>query len=313
MEKIRNLSKFIGNTPLLHFNVKYNDSTTNIYAKCEWFNYCGSVKDRAGILMIKNAGLKEGDEIVEVTSGNMGISLACLGAFLGLKVTIFMPKNMSSERKKLIRLYGAKLVICKNFEICFKKAENYSKKHNAVYIRQFENKYNKLAQKNIGKEIIKKIKPSAFVSGVGTGGTLMGAGGYLKKYGVKIIAIDPASSSLLTLGYKKGEHKIQGISDGIIPALYDKRIVDKIVLINDDDAIAMAQKLNKLGVPCGISGGANFLGCVLCGYKDVATVFADDNKKYLSTKLSTPVNSELVNNIEIKINNDWIGIQSLFI
>lgn len=301
MDKFDIISKFIGNTPLLKLNVKYNENTINVYAKCEWYNFSGSVKDRAAISMIRNMGVQSGDEIVEVTSGNMGISLASLGALLGIKVTIFMPKTMSEERKKLIKLYGANLILCDNFNDCFESAKKYSEKTGAKYVRQFENINNRRAQENIGKEILKEITPDAFVSGVGTGGTLSGAGGYLKKYGVHTIAIDPASSSLLTLGYSKGEHKIQGLSDGLIPALYDKELVEKIIPITDDDAIAMAQKLNKMGIPCGISGGANFLGCVLSGYKNVATVFADDNKKYLSTDLSVPITTPLIDNISISL------------
>lgn len=295
------LKTFVGNTPTLHVKTLYKGKTSHIYAKCEWYNFSGSVKDRAALLMLKVANLESGDEIVEVTSGNMGISLASLGAFLGLKVTIFMPKNMSDERKNLITLYGANLVLCNDFKECFDQAQKYAIEHKATYIRQFENENNKIAQENIGKEILKVVTPDAFVSGVGTGGTLSGAGGYLKQKGVKIIAIDPASASILTLGYSKGEHKIQGLSDGLIPKLYDESIVDKIIPITDDDAIAMAQKLNSMGIPCGISGGANFLGCVLSGYKNVATVFADDNKKYLSTDLSKIIHTKLVDEISISL------------
>ena len=301
MKHYEYLKNFVGNTPTLHVKTLYKGKISHIYAKCEWYNFSGSVKDRAALLMLKAANLKSGDEIVEVTSGNMGISLASLGAFLGLKVTIFMPKNMSDERKKLITLYGAKLVLCNGFKDCFEQAQKYAIEHNATYIRQFENQNNKIAQENIGKEILKVIIPDAFVSGVGTGGTLSGAGGYLKQKGVKIIAIDPDSASILTLGYSKGEHKIQGLSDGLIPKLYDESIVDKIIPITDDDAIAMAQKLNNMGIPCGISGGANFLGCVLSGYNNVATVFADDNKKYLSTDLSKIIHTNLVDEISISL------------
>ncbi len=303
MDKFESISKFIGNTPLLKLDVTYNENIVHVYAKCEWYNLSGSVKDRAALSMIKNINAKCGDEIVEVTSGNMGISLASIGALLKIKVTIFMPNTMSEERKKLIKLYGANLILCDDFDSCFESAKKYAEKNGAKYCRQFENDYNRLAQENIGKEILEKTTPDAFVSGVGTGGTLSGAGGYLKKHGVHIIAIDPASSSILTLGYSKGEHKIQGLSDGLIPALYNKDIVEKIIPITDDDALAMAQKLNKMGIPCGISGGANFLGSVLSGYNNVATVFADDNKKYLSTDLCVPVTTPLVEKISISLPN----------
>ncbi len=303
MDKFEYLQKFIGNTPILHLKTSYKTKTCDIYAKCEWYNFSGSVKDRAALLMLKSANLCAGKEVVEVTSGNMGISLASIGAFLNLKVTIFMPKSMSDERKNLITLYGANLVLCENFQKCFEMAEKYANQNNATYIRQFENPNNKIAQENIGKEILSEITPNAFISGVGTSGTLSGAGGFLKQKGIKIVAIDPASSSLLTLGYSKGEHKIQGLSDGLIPKLYDQTLVDKIIPISDDDAIAMAQKLNHMGIPCGISGGANFLGCVLAGYKTMATVFADDNKKYLSTDLSKTIHTTLVDEITISLPN----------
>ena len=301
MNRFEYLQKFIGNTPILELRVQCKNINKTIYAKCEWYNFSGSVKDRAALCMLENSGIKQGDEIVEVTSGNMGISLASLGAFLGLRVSIFMPKNMSEERQKIIKLYGAKLILCENFSQCFEYAQNYVQKTGAYYTKQFENKYNKIAQSKIGEEILQQCKVEAFVSGVGTSGTLSGAGELLKKNGIKLIAIDPASSSLLTLGKSIGEHKIQGLSDGIIPKLYNKNIVDEIIPIIDDDAIAMAQKLNSLGIGCGISGGANFLGCVLSNYKNVATVFADDNKKYISTDLVHEIHTQLVDSIKITL------------
>lgn len=301
-EKIEYLSHFIGNTPLLKISVKYAGVLKDIYVKCEWYNFSGSIKDRASLGMLKNyPQIESCKEICEVTSGNMGISLSALGAYLGLKVTIFMPKSMSEERKKLISLYGATLILCDDFADCFAKAEKYASEHDAFYCRQFENGNNSLAQQALGYEILKDCSAKCFVSGVGTSGTLSGAGSILKENGYKIVAIDPASSSLLTLGYSNGQHKIQGLSDGIIPKLYDRNLVDQIIPITDEDAIAMAQKLNALGIPCGISGGANFLGAVLCDEKTIATVFPDDNKKYLSTDLSKKSSTNLVDQIEILI------------
>ena len=301
-KKFEYLKNFIGKTPLLHVKIKFNGKIKDIFVKCEWYNFSGSVKDRAALNMLKNAYLegkfKENQEIIEVTSGNMGISLAAIGSFLGTKVKIFMPLAMSEERKKLITLYGANLVLCENFSECFKMAEEYEKQSHAFYTRQFENIYNKLAQQEIAKEILKNENVDSFVSGVGTSGTLSGVGEIMKKKGKMVFAIDPASSSLLTLGYSKGNHKIQGLSDGIIPKLYDEKLIDKIIPIPDEDAIAMARKLNSYGISCGISGGANFLGSVLSSGKRVATVFADDNKKYLSTDLSKNIHTDLVDSIE---------------
>lgn len=298
-EKIENLSHFIGNTPLIKITINFAGKIKDIYVKCEWYNFSGSVKDRASLGMLKNyPQIESCREICEVTSGNMGISLSAIGAYLGLKVTIFMPKDMSEERKKLISLYGATLILGENFADCFKKAEKYAKENEVFYCRQFENLNNCIAQKALGYEILKACPARCFVSGVGTSGTLSGAGGVLKENGYKIVAIDPASSSLLTLGYSNGQHKIQGLSDGIIPKLYDRNLVDQIIPITDEDAIAMAQKLNALGIPCGISGGANFLGAVLCEGKSVATIFPDDNKKYLSTDLSKKISTKLTDQIE---------------
>lgn len=301
-DKIEYLSHFIGNTPLIKISVKYAGTIKDIFVKCEWYNFSGSVKDRTSLGMLKNyPKIENCRELCEVTSGNMGISLSALGAYLDLKVTIFMPKSMSEERKKLISLYGATLVLCDDFADCFEKAEKYASEHDAFYCRQFENENNSLAQKTLGYEILSECNAKCFVSGVGTSGTLSGAGGVLKENGYKIVAIDPASSSLLTLGYSNGKHKIQGLSDGIIPKLYNKNLVDQIIPIADEDAIAMAQKLNAIGIPCGISGGANFLGAVLCDDKSVATIFPDDNKKYLSTDLAKKSPTALVDQIEILV------------
>lgn len=301
-EKFNYLSKLIGKTPIIKIIANYKGKTKEIFAKCEWYNLSGSIKDRAALNMLKNSNLTKDSEIVEVTSGNMGISLACIGAFLNLKVSIFMPQIMSDERKKLIKLYGANLNLCKDFSECFELAKKYSEENkNVIYTKQFENIYNKEAQKEIGKEILSTCNIDAFVSGVGTSGTLSGVGSVMKENGKKVIAIDPSASSLLTLGYSKGNHKIQGLSDGVIPKLYEPNIVDNIIPISDEDAIAMAQKLNSLGLSCGISGGANFLGSILCSYDKVATIFPDDNKKYLSTDLSKNITTSLVNEINIKI------------
>ena len=136
-EKIEYLSHFIGNTPLLKISVKYAGVLKDIYVKCEWYNFSGSIKDRASLGMLKNyPQIESCKEICEVTSGNMGISLSALGAYLGLKVTIFMPKSMSEERKKLISLYGATLILCDDFADCFEKAEKYASEHDAFYCRQ---------------------------------------------------------------------------------------------------------------------------------------------------------------------------------
>lgn len=303
--KLSELSKLIGNTPLVEISYKFKGKKFKAFAKLEWYNLSGSIKDRSALEIIKTAYnnnlLKPNQTICETTSGNMGISLCAIANFVGNKTIVCMPKTMSKERKTLLKLYGAKLVLTKNFSDAFVKAETLKNK-GAFLTKQFENQSNELAQRKIGEEIYFAIKNiSCFVSGVGTGGTLMGAGKYLKQTcGAKIFAIDPKEAGLLKYGVAKGEHKIQGLSDGLIPKLYQKELVDKVISISSDDAIAMAQKICKsFGVGVGISSGANFLGCVLSGLNNCATVFADDNKKYLSTDLSKNVSSSLVDSIEL--------------
>ncbi len=307
MENIfNNLSKLVGNTPLVEITYKYNGQIKTVLAKLEWFNFSGSIKDRPALAILKHAyktgELKHGQTICETTSGNMGISLAMFARALNNPIIICMPSKMSVERKKLLHALGAKLKLTKTFDEAFLVAEKYGA-HGAFLPSQFSNKINTQAHyASTGVEILKKVKSvPAFVAGVGTGGTLMGVGAKLKKAcGAKVIAVDPAEANLLKVGHAEGEHNIEGLSDGRIPALYNKKLVDKIISVHSLDAIAMAQKLSSvLGLPVGISSGANFLGCVLSEINNATTVFADDNKKYLSTLLAKPAQSLLVDNIEL--------------
>lgn len=305
MDKLNEVSKLVGNTPLVAITYKFRDQVRRAFAKAEWFNLTGSIKDRVALQMYYDAYeqglLKPGQTICETTSGNMGISLAAVGAYLGHPVLVCMPKSMSTERKQLLKLYGAKLMLQETFDDCFKKAEEMREK-GAFLTLQFENPSNLVAhQKSTAVEIARQTHTRpCFVAGVGTGGTLTGIGGYLKQhFGTKVIALEPKESSILSMGVSKGHHKIQGLADDIVPKNYDAELVDDIVSVMSDDAIAMAQKLNAVGLGVGISGGANFLGCVLSGIDNAITVFADDNKKYLSTALATPMESALVDEIEI--------------
>lgn len=305
MNKLNEVNKLIGNTPLIEVSYSYKGKVKTVLAKLEWYNLSGSIKDRPAYEIIKTAyekgELKEGQTICETTSGNMGISISAIARLINNPVVICMPKFMSEERKELLKLYGAKLELTENFIEAFKKAEEY-KKNGAYLTYQFENDNNPKAHFNgTAKEIFSKLKDIPyFVSGVGTGGTLMGIGSFLKsKLGTKIVALDPKEASLLTFGRSMGKHKIQGLSDEIIPKIYDRNLVDSIIQISSDDAVCMAQKLCKeLGLGVGISSGANFLACVLTGNRAV-TVFADDNKKYLSTDLSGNVKSDLVDEIKL--------------
>lgn len=313
MKEFEEIKKLIGNTPLIDIEYKYKNKTFHAYSKLEWYNLSGSIKDRPAFEILKSAyesgALKEGQTICETTSGNMGIAICAVAKLLGNPVVICMPKTMSKERQELLKLFGAKLELTESFADAFKKAEEY-KNNGAFLTYQFENENNKIAHyETTGKEILNSVKNvSCFISGVGTGGTLMGAGGYLKQNSnAKIIAVDPAESSILTNGTSLGNHKIQGLSDGLIPKLYNKKVVDQIIPIKSDDAIAMARKLSmELGLSVGISSGANFLGCVLSGQNFASTVFADDSKKYLSTDLIKDIKSSLVDEITL-VNYTVVG------
>lgn len=307
MEKLKNIKKLLSNTPLVDIEYRFNNEIKHVYAKCEWFSLTGSIKDKAAYQIFydafKNKKLKKGDKIVEVSSGNMGIAICAMANLLGLNITIIMPKNMSDERKHLIRLYGATLVEVDNFKEAFILADEYVKQ-GYFCTNQFANESNAKAHRNItAKEIyskLKKLNVEAFVSGVGTSGTLSGIGKVLKdKMNLKIIAIEPDKARILSKQLPYLHHKIQGISDEIVPELYDENLIDAIIPIKDEDAIAMAQKLcRELSLGVGISSGANFIGCVLSN-KNAVTVFADDNKKYLSTDLTKTFSSSIVNEIEL--------------
>ena len=291
------LKNLIGNTPMIKIDYKFKDRLGSVYAKLEYYNYTGSIKDRLAFYIIKKAKdnglLKEGQPIVEATSGNTGISLAAVGAFYGHPVHIFMPEWASKERVEIMKLYGAKVYLV-NKDVGFKGAiaqsKELAKKIGGFLTEQFDNELNvRMHYEWTALEIKKQLSEvDAFVSGVGTGGTLIGnALGLKEKFkDIKIIAMEPEKMPLLSNGKIIGNHKIEGIGDDFIPGLYDKNLIDQVILINDDDAINMTKVLaEKLGLGVGISSGANFLASVLSGYGKVATIFADDFKKYLSTDL----------------------------
>lgn len=251
----------------------------------------------------KNGAVRSGDMIVEATSGNTGISFAAIGKALGHPVQILMPDWMSRERIELIKSYGAEIRLVSKEEGGFlgsiKLAELQAHNERVFLPRQFENRYNIEAhEQTTGPEIDRLliregIKPAAFIAGVGTGGTVMGVGGYLKMLypGLKVHPLEPAESPTLSTGHKVGSHRIQGISDEFIPRIVDLTILDKVVSVHDGDAIIMAQRLGKeLGLAVGISSGANMLGAIKVQQETgdnapIVTVFPDSNKKYLSTDL----------------------------
>ena len=318
-----NIEKLVGNTPMIKIDYEYEGKVGSIYTKLEYYNYSGSIKDRIALYIIQkareNGDLAEGQAIVEVTSGNTGISFSAIGALFGHDVHIFMPDWVSLERRNLIEMYGAHVHLVSKEEGGFKKAlelaEEFALKNNAFRPLQFDNPLNVEAQyKTTGKEIIDAVpNANAFVSGIGTGGTLMGIGKRLKDNNPdsKIIALEPSTLSILKMGMEEGSHLIEGIGDDFIPGIIEQDLIDDIVLIHDCDAINMSKRIAKdFGLGIGISSGANFLASVLMDSDEltIATVFADDNKKYITTRLSEEIddNPELFSN-KIKL----IGFEAI--
>ncbi len=302
------LARLIGNTPLLAIGFRHGAFSGTVFAKCEHLNLTGSIKDRMALHILRQAyaegHLEAGGAIVEATSGNTGISFSAIGRSLGHPVTIFMPDWMSAERKQLIGSYGAEIVGVSHeqggFLGAIRMAEQFAAcRSNAFLPRQFSNQANVEAHsRTTGPEIWLQLaeaglRPDVFAAGVGTGGTVMGVGRYLRGLNpkVRVHPVEPAESPTLSSGHKVGHHRIQGISDEFIPAIVDLTELDAVIPISDGDSILMAQKLaRQLGLGVGISSGCNFLAAArlqeeLGPDAVVVTVFADDNKKYLTTDL----------------------------
>lgn len=296
----------IGNTPLIKIKYKYNGKENFIYSKLESYNLTGSIKDRVAYYIIKRAydegKLKKGMTIVEATSGNTGIALAAMGAYFGNLVHIFMPDWVSKERISLMQMYNATVTLISKEQGGFKRAileaEKYAQENGAFLSNQFENENNILAHyETTAKEIVEGLdgNVSGFVSGIGTGGTLIGVAKRLKQINnnVKIYALEPDKMPLLSQNKVIGNHKIEGIGDDFIPKIVNKTMIDKIILVNDEDAINMARKIAlNLGLGVGISSGANMIASILAKEENdgnIVTVFPDDNKKYISTDLSKPI------------------------
>lgn len=310
-----NIDKLIGNTPMIKINTKYNGKVTSVFAKLEYYNYTGSIKDRLANYIIKesykNGMLKKGMPIVEATSGNTGIAFAALGAYYGHPVHIFMPDWASVERINIMKLYGAKVYLVSKedggFKEAIKRADELALEINGFRPDQFNNSMNIDAHYNgTGKEIVESLdKIDAFVSGIGTGGTLIGIAKKLKEKfkNIKIVALEPKQLPILSKGITEGIHKIEGIGDDFIPNIVDRDVIDDVVTIDDRDAINMARILaRKFGLGVGISSGANLIASVLTGEDNVVTIFADDFKKYLSTDLVKDIDLDdglISNKIEI--------------
>lgn len=308
------MNNLIGNTPLIKIKYEYNNKISEVYVKLEYYNLTGSIKDRMAKFIIKNAyqnnQLKENQAIIEATSGNTGISLSALGSYYHNPVYIFMPNWVSVERKKIMEMYGAKVILISKeeggFKRCIEEADNLSKKIKGFRVNQFSNVDNVLAHYlTTGKEIVDKLdKVTGFVSGIGTGGTLVGISNRLKEtnHNLIVCAVEPLELPILKDETSKGIHKIDGIGDDFVPDLVHKENIDIIYDISDEDAINMSRLLSlKLGLGVGISSGCNFLGSILLNDElggKIVTIFPDDNKKYLSTDLSKKINysSNLISN-----------------
>lgn len=298
---IHNIIECIGNTPMISLKESLGFP---IYAKAEFLNPGGSIKDRVAKNMIeqaeKDGTLKPGMTIIEPTSGNTGIGLALVGVRKGYRVIIVMPENMSEERKKIIQCLGAKLVLTPAKESIggsVKKAEQLLAElgDQGFMPQQFENSANPdIHYRTTAPEIYRELdgKVDIFVGGLGSAGTLQGIGRYLKDQNpdIKIIAVEPKNVSALH-GDKPGIHQIQGIGDGFIPAVLDTSLIDEVVEVSDEDAIETTRQLAKVqGLLCGTSSGANIWACkqMAAKYgsdKVIATVLADRMERYFSTGL----------------------------
>jgi cysteine synthase A len=290
-----NILELIGNTPLLQLKGE------KIFAKAEFLNPGGSIKDRVALAMLEAAKrdgkLKEDSVITEPTSGNTGIGLALVGRLMGYKVRIVMPEGMSEERKKLIKALGAELILIPDEEGiagAVRRVEEMAAEDKSIFVpQQFENPANpQIHYEQTARELWRQMSGdvTCFVAGVGSGGTLQGVGKFLKEQNkdIKIVAVEPENRSAL-LGHEPGLHQIQGIGDGFIPAVLDVSMVDDVVEVSDDNAIDTTRQLGTdFGLLVGISSGANVwaarkLARSISG--NIATVLPDRAERYFSTAL----------------------------
>lgn len=306
MRTFDKITDLIGGTPILKLNnyIALNELPANIYAKLEYFNPAGSVKDRIAKAMIDDAeakgALKPGAVIIEPTSGNTGIGLAAVAASKGYRIILTMPETMSVERRNLLKAYGAELVLtdgAKGMKGAIAKAEELTQQIEGGFIpSQFTNSANPTAHFNTtGPEIWEDTdgKVDIFVAGVGTGGTVSGVGKYLKSKNpnVKVVAVEPASSPVLSKGVA-GPHKIQGIGAGFVPETLDTKIYDEIIAVENEDAFATGRTLaRKEGLLVGISSGAAVYAATQLAKrpenkgKNIVVLLPDTGDRYLSTPM----------------------------
>lgn len=304
MNIYKNIDELVGNTPLMDISDIIDTPSAHVFAKLERFNPTGSAKDRAALKMItaaeKNGALKKGSVIIEPTSGNTGIGLAAIGAAKGYKVIIVMPDSMSVERIKLMKAYGAEVVLTdgkQGVKGSIDEAVSISKKYESAFIpSQFDNPENPNAHyEATGPELWRDTDGNIdiFVAGIGTGGTLSGVGRFLKEKNaqIKVVGVEPFGSPLLTKG-TTGSHAIQGIGANFVPKNFDKSFCDEIIDIKDEEAFEFARRIaHKKGIVVGISSGAAICAAAKLSEraenkgKNIAVILPDTGERYLSTSL----------------------------
>ncbi|MDR4432843.1 cysteine synthase A [Bacillus tequilensis] len=297
------ITELIGNTPIVKLNRLTDENSADVYLKLEYMNPGSSVKDRIGLAMIeaaeKEGKLKAGDTIIEPTSGNTGIGLAMVAAAKGFKAILVMPDTMSMERRNLLRAYGAELVLtpgAEGMKGAIQKAEELAEKHGYFVPQQFNNPSNpEIHRQTTGKEIVEQFgddQLDAFVAGIGTGGTITGAGEVLKEAypSIKIYAVEPSDSPVLA-GGKPGPHKIQGIGAGFVPDILNTEVYDEIFPVKNEEAFEYARRAaREEGILGGISSGAAIYAALqvakkLGKGKKVLAVIPSNGERYLSTPL----------------------------
>ena len=301
VKSVETITELIGNTPIVKLSRLVSDDSADVYVKVESFNAGGSVKDRIALNIIetaeKDGSLNPGDTIIEATSGNTGVGLSLIGAAKGYKVITIMPESMSIERRQLMKAYGTEVLLtpaADGFGAAVAKAEELAAQPGYFWARQFDNEANPaIHYQTTGQEIINAFDgktPDAYISGIGTGGTITGVGRALKEVNkdVEIIGVEPEEAPFISKG-QKGKHRIQGISAGFEPSIIDREVIDGFELVTSDDAIETAKILAaKEGILAGISSGAAVTAALrvakrLGKGKSVVVLLPDTGERYLST------------------------------
>lgn len=302
MRVANNITHLIGETPIVKLNRTADEDSADVYLKLEYFNPASSVKDRIALAMVeraeKDGQLKPGDTIVEPTSGNTGIGLALVAAARGYKLAVVMPDTMSQERRNLLRAYGAELYLTPGaggMKSAIQKAEELKEEYGFFMPQQFTNVANpEIHERTTGEEIVQQMTEGldAFISGIGTGGTITGAGKVVKDHfkDVKVYAVEPVDSAVLS-GGEPGPHKIQGIGAGFVPEVLDTKVYDEVLTITSEESFTAARETaKKEGILSGISSGAAIAAAhkvakQLGKGKKVLAILPDSGERYLSTAL----------------------------